>query len=92
MLLGKVADLAEDVAVRRLDAAGKKVRRHGEISSPSAPPSARRERRGSVPRLNPVPSIPHAAKSVQKAPTAPSCTPSGRLVRRLPFNPMNEAG
>ena len=34
VLLGKVADLAEDVSVRRLDAAGEKARRHGEISSP----------------------------------------------------------
>jgi hypothetical protein len=31
VLLRKVADLAEDVALRRLDAAGEKVRRHGEV-------------------------------------------------------------
>ena len=31
VLLRKVADLAEDVALRRVEAAGKKVRRHGEI-------------------------------------------------------------
>jgi hypothetical protein len=31
VMLRKVADLAEDVALRRLEAAGEKVRRHGEI-------------------------------------------------------------
>lgn len=31
VLLRKVADLAEDVALRRLDASGQKLRRHGEV-------------------------------------------------------------